>query len=210
MTVQPKPFIMKSSHAYLGLEETESDYLIVSRKERCRQILQAGDPTEENMIELYIALHVVLEVGLNALLRRLTLWHVGPGFDRVEVIKQVDEIHFKDKVAMFLYHGHFNFEDEAGQAIGHHRILNKIMHFSEIRNQLLHGHSISTLTLEGKKHQSAVRRKMNQETLAKQLALFQDIVKGMNFFLNHLVVDRPGLDKKELVDKYLNVDFLWP
>lgn len=193
---------------YLGLSETESDHLITSRREKCRKLLSQSELHEEDMIELYIALHVVLEVGLNALLRRLTLWHAQPAFDRREVINQVDDINFKDKTALFLYYGHFNFGQKIDQAKEHQSILKKMAHFSEIRNQLLHGHSISTFVLEGQPHESSVRRKMNPETLAKQIELFRDIIKGMAFYLECLDLEERPLNKEELKEKYLDLSFL--
>jgi hypothetical protein len=193
---------------YFGLEETESDYLISSRREKCRLLIDKEDWSEEDLIEFYIAIHVVLEVGLNALLRRLAIWDAGPGFDRREVIKQVDGVFFKDKMAMFLYHSQFDFSAREGEAQDHHNILKKIIHFSEIRNQLLHGHSISTFDIEGQKQDSAARKKMNQETFAQQINLFKDIVTGVQFYLDCLVTDRKELNKQELKDKYLDLDFL--
>lgn len=194
---------------YSGLEETESDHLIVSRREKCRQLLAQEELSEEDLIELYIALHTVLEVGLNALLRRLTLWHAETAFNRIEVINRIDDINFRDKMAMFLYHAHFDFGDQIEQAEGHHSILKKMANFSEIRNQLLHGHSISTFFFEGEEKESSARRKMNQETLAKQINLFREIVEGAVFYLDHLVVpEGEKIDKQSLKEKYLDLGFL--
>ncbi len=198
----------KTEMPYLSLAETESDYLITSRREKCARLLSQPELHEEDMIELYIALHVVLEVGLNALLRRITLWHAQPAFDRREVINQVDDINFKDKTALFLYYGHFNFGQKTEQAKNHQSILKKMAHFSEIRNQLLHGHSISTFILEGQAHDSSVRRKMNPKTLAKQIGLFRDIIQGMIFYLECLDLEGRPLDKEELRKKYLDLSFL--
>lgn len=194
---------------YSGLEETESNYLIISRRAKCRELLARSERGEEELIELYIALHVVLEVGLNALLRRLTLWHAQPAFDRIEAISQIDDINFKDKMAMFLYHANFDFADQAGAAEEHHSLLKKMAHFSQIRNQLLHGHSISTFFLEGREKDSETRRKMNEETFIKQLDLFRSIVTGVIFYLDHLVVaSGRELDKEWLKKEYLDLSFL--
>jgi len=199
---------MKSKTSYFGLAETESDYLITSRRQRCRDLLAQSELDEEDMIELYIALHVVLEVGLNALFRRLTFWHAQPVFDRREIIDQVDDINFKDKAALFLYYAHFNFENRIDQAKNHQSILDKMAHFSEIRNQLLHGHSISTFILEGRPHDSNARRKMNPKTLTKQIELFRDIIKGMTFYLEHLESVGQELNKEDLRKRYLDLSFL--
>ncbi len=194
--------------SYPGSEETESEYLISSRRQRCQNLLNQEELSEEDLIELYIALHVVLEVGLNALLRHIALWHVGSNFNRLEVIKQTDDISFQDKMAMFLYHNKFDFTGREKEIANHHSILNKILHFAAIRNQLLHGHAISTFILEGKKHDSDVRQKMNNKTLRQQIQLFRDIIEGVIFYIDCLNVEKEGLDKEGLKKKYLNLDFL--
>lgn len=193
---------------YLELEETESEHLISSRRQRCQDLLKKEDLSEEDLIELYIALHVVLEVGLNALLRHIALWHASPSLDRLEIIKQTDDISFQDKMAMFLYYNEFDFAGQEEKASAHHSILKKILHFAAIRNQLLHGHSISTFILDGKKHDSTVRQKMNNETLLQQIQLFRDIIEGVVFYLDCLKVEKEGLNKEELKKKYLSIDFL--
>jgi len=191
------------------LKETESDYLISSRRQKCKDILAREDLDEEDLIEFYIALHVVLEVGLNALLRHLALWHAQSFFDKAEIIDQVDDVNFKDKVAIFLYHAQFDFMDQHQDVEKHHDILKKIVHFSEIRNELLHGHAISTFILDGKSQDSDVRRKMNQATLTQQINLFKDIIKGMHFFLDHLIdSSKEKIDKESLKNKYLDIEFL--
>jgi hypothetical protein len=191
------------------LRETESNYLILSRRQKCQKLIGQRELGEEDLIEFYIALHVVLEVGLNALLRHLALHRTQLFFNKAEMIDQIDDINFKDKTAMFLYYAQFDFSNSVNEAKEHHDILKKITHFSAIRNELLHGHSISTFISNGEQRDSDARRKMNQKTLDQQINLFKDIIKGMSFYLDHLIdFDDLKLDKEKLKKDYLSLDFL--
>ena len=195
--------------SYSLLKETESNYLIFSRRQKCQKLISQKELGEEDLIEFYIALHVVLEVGLNALLRHLALHRTQLFFGKAEMIDQIDDIGFKDKTAMFLYYAQFDFSDSADEAKEHHDIFKRMVHFSAVRNELLHGHSISTFISDGKKQDSDARRKMNRETLDQQINLFKSIVNGMSFYLDHLIdFDDLKLDKEKLKKDYLDLDFL--
>lgn len=82
--------------------------------------------------------------------------------------------------------------------------------FSGIRNKLLHGHSIGSLTIDNNLERvSETRAGLGVDKLKTQIKLFIDINDGMRFFLDHL--DNEGWSKKYIDDlkkEYLNYDFI--
>ena len=51
----------------------ESVYLILSNKKKCNELLKKSELTENDIIDFYISLHLVLEVSLNSLYRKLSI-----------------------------------------------------------------------------------------------------------------------------------------
>lgn len=190
----------------------ESDYLIISNKEKCAELLKKESLDENDIIDFYISLHIVLEVGLNTLFRHLSLKGIVKPITEAEIIKNLDKVGFINKITMFIYNSTFTFtEPDLSRAGEYHSIIGEVINFSGVRNLLLHGHSISTIfTGDGNKRESVARKAINKDKLNKQIELFKHILEGMKFYIDHLKTTwRPDVieifKKEYLDDSFLTV-----
>lgn len=186
---------------------TESEYLIISNKEKIAGLLALEDPSEGEMIDTLISLHIVLEVGLNTLFRHVSLLSIKKGIERLEVIKNIDNISFIDKMVLFIYNSKFNFDD-IGRATEYHKIIGTLKSFSSIRNQLLHGHSISTVTDERGHHHSKLKESLNKKALEDQVQKFIFILEGMRYYVDCLDSPFNGSGKESFKNSYLDDTFI--
>lgn len=188
----------------------ESEYLIISNKKKCKQLLVLGksDLGEEGIIDVLVSLHIILEVSLNTLFRHLLLMGIKKDVDEFEIIKNIDAINFIDKTVLFIYNSKFNFEEKLAEASRYHSIIGKLKNFAELRNKLLHGHSISFVFPEGESGQSLLKKKINPESLTDQIEKFKFILEGMRFYLDCLDSSLTQDGKERFKRAYLNDDFL--
>jgi len=183
----------------------ESSYLLISNKQKVSDLLNNSGLDQNNIIDIFISLHIVLEVGINTLFRQL----IDPMFKKEEIIENLDKINFIHKTEMFVYYSEFNFKD-LKKAKGYLSIINKLINFSEMRNKLLHGHSISTRFEIGnnKNIKSKLSNNLNLKKLQKQLNDFCFILEGMSFFLDSLNMGLTESRKKIFKESYLDYSFL--
>lgn len=183
-------------------------HLIDSNRAKCKEIFSKQEWRDGELIDGYIALHIVLEASLNSLYRQLALKFLVKEVDHIEVMKNIDRISFIDKTVLFIYNSKFNFGDRLSDANLYHSVINKIRAFCEIRNQLLHGHAIATITdSNGARRHTAARNNIAYPRLVQQLNDFRFIVTGIGFFVEHL----EGLSAAEVQrykEAYLDYDFL--
>lgn len=187
---------------------TESEYLVTSNKEKCRLLLSGRDLNEADIIETFISLHLVLEVSLNSLFRRLSLIGMKKTISEIKVAENIDRINFRDKMVLFIYNSKFNFADDLDKATSYHNIIEKLKNFSEIRNKLLHGYSIIEISSEDKIEQSPLKKKINLECLGEQIKKFKFILEGMRFYLDRLESDLSQGEKETFKNSYLDDSFL--
>ena len=188
--------------------EQESNHLIISNKNVCTKLLSQDDLSQNDIIDLYIALHLVLEISLNSLHRSISLTLLRKNVDRLEVIENVDNIGFIEKTTLFIYNSKFNFQNNDAEAINYHSLIGTLKNFSFIRNRLLHGHSIRTIIDEGDARHSKIKQKMNIEDLKEQISKLRFIFEGMRFYLDNLDLDLSKDQINQLKQLYLNDDFL--
>lgn len=186
---------------------TESEYLIISNKEKVVEILSRKELSEENIIDVFISLHMVLEVGLNTLFRHISLSSIKKDVDRLEIMRNIDGVSFIDKTILFVYNSKFNFED-IGAATHYHGIIGTLKDFSFIRNQLLHGHSIITVADEQGSRSSRLKEILNKKGLGKQIEKFLFILEGMRFYVDCLDSSFTQASKESLKKSYLDNSFL--
>jgi len=186
----------------------ESGYLISSNEEKIKNILASSDLSTGNIIDIFISLHIVLEVSLNTLHRHLILNSFKKRVDKFDVMKNIDNISFIDKTTLFIYNSKFAFGDKLSQAEKYHGIISKLKDFSGIRNQLLHGHSICSISERGSSKDSELKKKLNREYLDKQIKNFKFILEGMRFYLDCLESSFTKSGKEDLKKIYLNDEFL--
>lgn len=182
---------------------SESHYLIDSNRQKCKQIFSKSEWRDGELVDGYIALHIVLEASLNSLFRQLTVKSLVKSVDELEVMQNIDKISFIDKTILFIYNSRFNFGNELADANKYHGVIKKLRAFCEIRNQLLHGHAIATITdSSGVRRDSVARGNINYDRLVQQLNDFRFIIDGVNFFVSHL----DGISEAE--KRHYRQDFL--
>jgi len=185
----------------------ESDYLIIENRKRCRAILLKQDKTEEDMMDLFIYLHIILEVSLNGLFRNISLSNLKKGIDELEVSKNLDNISFMDKTIMFIYDSSFDFDGKLDDATSFHKVIGKLKEFSGIRNELLHGHTIKMVNNNGNKTLSHLKSQLTPDNMHKQINRFKFIIDGITFYLSCLITVSDK-DKEGYYSRYLNYDFI--
>lgn len=186
---------------------SESVYLIISNKEKCRQLLDKKSLEEGDIIDFLISLHIVLEVGLNSLFRNLSLMGIKKDVNEFEIIKNIDNINFIDKTALFIYDAKFNFNSKLAEASRYHSIIGTLRSFAEIRNRLLHGHSISSVFSEGETKHSPLRKSITPESIGSQVEKFKFILEGMRFYIDCLDSSLTTSGRESFKKEYLNDDF---
>lgn len=189
---------------------TESLYLLQSNKLKLQEILSKPKLDENDIIDAYIYLHIVLEVSLNAFFRNLYLMKILKPISEIEVTENLDKINFIDKTVLFIYNSKFTFiGTDLEQSAIHHKIIGKLRRFCEIRNRLLHGHSISTISIDEEYIiHSKTREAINEDRLKEQIRLYKEILSGMRFFLNRLADGTSNDLIKDFEKEYLNDDFI--
>ena len=186
----------------------ESGYLIVSNKEKCANLIRESELSEKDIIDIFISLHIVLEVSLNTLFRHLALMSIKKDIDEFEVIKNIDNISFIDKTILFIYNSKFEFGDKIVEATKYHSIIGTLRDFSALRNQLLHGHSISTIFDGQSNRHSTLKKSITLENLDAQIKKFKFILEGMRFYLDYLDSPISSDQRNAFKDSFLSDNFL--
>ncbi|MEK7597198.1 MAG: hypothetical protein AAB441_00965 [Patescibacteria group bacterium] len=188
----------------------DSLYLVLSNRKRCKKLLNKHNLTEGDIIDTYISLHIILEVSLNALYRQIITHQIIKPISRLEVINNIDKISFIDKTTLFIYNAHFNFKNNLDESAIHHKIIEKLRTFSGIRNKLLHGHSVGSISIDENQPQVTETKKvLDLNNLKRQLRLFIDINNGLRFFLDHLIIEGSRDNYiKDLKKEYLDYSFI--
>lgn len=187
---------------------TESDYLIISNKDKITNSLTNPNLDQNDIIDILISLHIVLEVGLNTFFRHLSLIGIKKKINEFEIMSNLDKVNFRDKVTLFIYNSKFNFKGKEDDAVRYHKIIGKLRNFSGMRNRLLHGHSISTIFDGKESRNSQLKQKITLRNLKIQIKEFVFILKGMSFYLDCLESSLTISGKKDLQKEYLSDDFL--
>jgi len=187
---------------------SESPYIIDSNRKKFTSIANKKEWTHGDMIEMLLSLHIVLEVGLNYLFRHLAIYKLKKQVDKIDVIKNIDEISFKDKLTLFIYNSSFDFGDKLPEASEHHKIINIVKDFAGIRNKIMHGHAIATINEEGSSKHTALRKLvLTDDALREQISKYKKIVDGVNFYLDSLS-DKSFQPQIQHYKKYIAYDFI--
>jgi len=188
----------------------ESLYLLISNRSKCEELLNKEHLDENDMIDIYVSLHIVLETSLNALHRQIIKNQIIKPIDELEVTNNIDKIGFIEKTILFIYNTQFKFNGDLEKAATHHKIIGKMRNFAGVRNKLLHGHSISSLVIDEKiERKSDTRLNLEEKKLKTQIKNFIEINEGMRFFLDHVDNESwSGNYIEDLKKQYLSYDFL--
>ena len=188
----------------------ESDYLIISNRAKCSEIIANSELSEEDVIDALISLHLVLEIGLNTIFRYISLWSIRKDVPTLDIINNIDRVSFLDKTTMFIYNSKFNLvtEDDFYKATEYHSLIERIKDFSSMRNRLLHGYSICSVFDGSKNIESSTKSKINLENLQRQITKFKLIMEGMRFYVDKLDCPITKEGKENLKKSYLDDSFL--
>lgn len=187
---------------------TKSDYLIISHRKKCKDLIEISPLSPEDIIDILISLHIVLEVGINAFFRQITLNAIKKTIGTLDVVKNIDQISFIDKTTLFIYNSTFDFSGKNDQASEYHKIIGMLKDFSGIRNSLLHGHAIMTVSNGVDVQHSKLKEQINLKYLDEQLKKFRFILEGLSFYFDCLVSSWTSSGKEDLKKEYLDISFL--
>lgn len=186
----------------------ESGYLITSNKKKCSDLINNSELGDNDIVDILISLHIVLEVSLNTLYRQLISSVIKKDIDKLEIIKNIDKINFIDKTVMFIYNSKFNFGSNLDKASKFHSIIDAMRDFSGARNKLLHGHSISTIFEGDKSRHSETKKMLNPDFLKEQIKKFCFIMEGMRFYIDCLDSELSPAGKEQCKKSFLDDGFL--
>lgn len=185
----------------------DSHDLLISSREKLRILFAKGELERKDLIEALIALHLVMEVGMNTFYRQLYLMIYKIPVDQIGRIRNIDEVSFIDKTKLFISASTFSlvgYEDEARR---HSTIIGKMKIFTELRNLLLHGHAISTVVNDGGQLHSKLKNRLTADALIDQIIMFKEIMTGVQFYLDHLDSPLTADGKESLKRSFLDVNF---
>jgi hypothetical protein len=185
----------------------ESNHLFYSHKEKLKNLLNKNELDRNDVIDIYFSLHLVLELGINNVFRKIITPGLKNNIDTHEMVENLDSISFRDKIVMFIYYSKFNF-NEISDATRYHSIINKIKKFSEIRNKLFHGHSISEISNNKGISRSNLREKLKFEVLKKHVEDFKFILEGLAYYIDCLESENTSDGKRQFIKTYLSHDFI--
>jgi hypothetical protein len=193
--------------------EQESNYLINSNKEKCKKIFLScnnnlNSLNENEIIDLYISLHIILEISLNALFRGISLLFIKKDINELDIIDNIDKINFIDKTVLFIYNSAFNFHNKLTEATHYHSLIGMLRSFAEARNKLLHGHSIRTISNGNEIRHSKLKAFICKEKLNEQIVKFRFICEGMRFFINSLDSNISKQQRETFINNYLDDNFI--
>jgi len=188
---------------------TESVYLIKSNKEKCSNLLQKKSFTENEGIDFFISLHIVMEVSLDALFRNMMLMQNKINISDIKKSKNIDSISFINKLVMFVYGYKYKFGGDLDKAKEYHSIIETLKDFSNMRNILLHGHSISTSYDADKSiEKSITKQKLQKDMVNSQIEKFKYIFDGLCFYIDHMDTSMKESGKNTFKQEYLDYGFL--
>lgn len=161
---------------------------------RLVNLLGKKDLTEEDIVDSFISLHLILEASLNSFFRELTRQNLF--VSDIEVFERLDKISFTDKVSMFIYTYDFNFDKkDLKERKKHKNLVSRLINFSNIRNILLHGSTIMEVENgKGEVTMSKAKKIINQKTLKEQISSFKEIIEGMRFYIKHLKLPEEAIN----------------
>lgn len=197
---------------------TENYYLLNSNRDKASKLLVklSGQvsPASSEIMNFFIALHFVLEIGLNIFFREITLEQPNKKMSvkkQIKATENLDKISLIHKVISFIHFSDFDFNGNDSIAEKHYSVIGRIRDFCEIRNKLMHGHfngsiqadqNLNDLTF-GKNEYSKTHKLINRDYIYKQIDLFESIFDSISFYFDHM---KTSFDENE--KKYLKISFL--
>jgi len=184
---------------------SESDYLMMSNRTKCSDLLQKKSLSPENIYDFLISLHIVLEVSLNKLFREIVINNLQKTISnsKEKIVDDLDKLIFIDKVIFFILFAKFDFKDKIEDANKYYSIIGKLKDFSNTRNKLLHGSMIGSFIDSDTVTNSVYL--LTDEHKSKQIESFKFIFEGLKFYCDCL---KDYQYDKARIDKLLDINFL--
>ena len=187
----------------------ESQYLLISNREKCHKILLKNEKDRNDIIDFLISLHLVLEIGLNGFYRKIILNQLQKTIRITTIANDLDSVSFIEKTVMFFTLPKFDFQDKINEADKYYDAIGKIRNFSEIRNKLLHGHAIMEISSNGTREQSRAFELLTEVNLQAQVNNFKFIMEAVEFYFEHMKNSNfTEHGKNSLKKQFLYIDFL--
>lgn len=188
--------------------KVESNYFLISRRKECENFLDKDNPTEPEILEFLLALHFVLEIGINTFFRGY--YKTSSNYDFSQDNKDIDSVDFINKVIIFINCNKFTLIDGDDVSIAHDlakKLPGRIRNFNNMRNMIVHGHSISEISGVTIK-KSPLKSKLSKDGYIKQIDDFKEILIGINYFIDRLDTHIPKSQLDVFKKTYLDTDFL--
>jgi hypothetical protein len=208
IVIKPKPEKITVTVNNVTLK-VESNYFFISRRNKCTEFLKIDDPKEADILEFLLNLHFVLEVGINTFFRNY--YKFSSNYDFFKNSREIDNINFNDKVTIFLNENNFTLITGENLYTSREKV-NEITgltkNFNNIRNMIVHGHSVSEISSGDHKEQSSLKSKLTKESYIKQIDSFKKIITNINYFIDRLDTKIQREQIKMFQKNYLDLDFL--
>lgn len=206
--ITPEPLKMMVTVNNVTLK-VESNYFFISRRDKCTEFLKIDDPKEADILEFLLNLHFVLEIGINTFFRYY--YKLFSNYDFFKDGSEIDKVGFYDKITIFFNENSFTLETGENLNTSRQRVnevIGLIKNFNNIRNMIVHGHSISEISCGEEKTQSSLKSKLNKDYCIKQIENFKKIILNINYFIDRLDT-KVQRDTIEMFQKnYLDLGFL--
>ncbi len=210
--VTSKPLRIRATMSTSVTLTVQSHYFLIGRRKLCKKLLNKSHKsklTEEERLEFLLALHIVLEVGINSFLR--SLYSTYTNLDYVKYENVIDEVNYIDKTRMFLSSNRFIFSSGGEKRDAEKRakkLIQSLIKFGRIRNMIMHGHSLSESS-GGAPKQSNLKEILTSESkVDRQVQRFKDIIESFNFFVDRLETSVNEEQIKTLKKNFLDSSFL--
>jgi hypothetical protein len=175
--------------------ETRSNVLLAKK---------VSDLTEHDKLDVIISLQILLEAGVNSVIRDLAVHSLKKDITYVDVAKDLDGIGFREKTASFIYGATFDFGADIAEASTRRKVLGKMQNFTRYRNAIMHGHTIAQQSIDGNRSSTALHDILEDDEAFKQhVKQYAEIVNDLKFYIDHL--SEGSIDKDKLTKSYLRV-----
>ncbi|MFA7315658.1 MAG: hypothetical protein WC059_02545 [Candidatus Paceibacterota bacterium] len=208
-------YILKAEtgHIKVGITDSvtikvESNYLFRSRKEYCEEFLKKDTNSQTDILEFLLALHFVLEIGINTFFRNY--YNVYSILDTFMHDNELDNVSCLDKIRFFLSSNRFTFRDGKDKAESYKNaknLIGGIKNFNNIRNMIVHGHSVSEVTGQHNVT-SNLKLKLNSKSYGDQINKFKEVMVNLNYFVDRLETFVAKEQIEAFQTLYLSTEFL--
>lgn len=187
-------FLETSLYVFLHFE-TRSNILLAKK---------ASDLTVNEKLDIIIALQVLLEAGINSVVRDIAIHTLKKDLTYVDVAKDLDSVGFREKTASFIYGATFDFGTDTVEASERRKVLGRMQNFTRYRNAIMHGHTIAQQSINGARSSTALHDILEDEKTFKQhVKQYAEIVDDLKFYVTHLSDE--SINKDKLVKSYLRI-----